>query len=88
MNFDELSILSETFEEDELSALNSLPRNQEGLVSLLEHLQSFDSIQAWCYLFEEFLPILTKEQYEDLKAKAKSVWSEDGLATMLPELLP
>lgn len=86
MSFDELSTLDENFEEDELTALEALPRNQDGLSILLDHLRSFDSEQAWCYLFNEFLPVLTVEQYRKLKEQAKSVWGEDGLSSMLPHI--
>lgn len=88
MDLDELSTLSDTFEEDELVALNALPRNQDGLLKLLGHLRSYDSMQAWIFLFDEFLPVLTDEQFQSLKDQAKSVWGADGLPVMWPNVFP
>lgn len=88
MSLDELTTLSDSFEEDELSALNALPRDQVGLKQLLDHLESFDSLQAWCLLFEEFFHLLTEDQYRDLMNQAQSVLSNDGLTNLLPHMFP
>lgn len=86
MKLDELTTLSDSFEEDELRALDELPRNHKGLEQLLDHLQSFDSLQAWCFLFEEYLELLTDVQLDKLKGQAQALFDNEPLSVLLPHI--
>lgn len=86
MDIDDLSVLSPTFDEDEEKALEALPRNKKGLSKLLSHLESFDSLNAWCYLFEEYSKLLTDDQLWWLKDKASSIFDIEVLVALLPDL--
>lgn len=86
MKLDELTTLSDSFEEDELRALDKLPRNHEGLEQLLDHLQSFDSLQAWCFLFEEYLELLTDIQLDEFKDQAQALFDKESLSILLPHI--
>lgn len=86
MDIDDLSVLSPTFDEDEEKALVALPRNKKGLSKLLSHLESFDSLNAWCYLFEEYSKLLTDDQLWWLKDRASSIFDLEVLVALLPDI--
>lgn len=86
MDIDDLSVLSPTFDEDEEKALDALPRNKIGLSKLLSHLESFDSLNAWCFLFQEYSELLTDDQLWWLKGRASSIFDWEALAALLPDI--
>lgn len=86
MDIDDLSVLSPTFDEDEEKALVALQRNKKGLSKLLSHLESFDSLNAWCYLFEEYSKLLTDDQLWWLKDRASSIFDLEVLVALLPDI--
>lgn len=86
MDIDDLSVLSPTFDEDEEKSLDALPRNKIGLSKLLSHLESFDSLNAWCFLFQEYSELLTDDQLWWLKDRASSIFDWEALAALLPDI--
>ena len=84
MDFTDLKPSSPTFDENEAALLRALPKTKEGLIELLSHLDSFDSHAVWQFLIEEFVQLMTDEQYRILKERARLALGDDGL----PELLP
>lgn len=88
MKSDELTTLSDSFEEDERRVFDELPRNHEGLEQLLDHLRAFDSLQAWCFLFEEYPELLTDTQLDELKDQAQALFDEESLSILLPHIFP
>ena len=83
LDIDDLSVLSPTFDEDEENALDALPRNKKGLSKLLSHLESFDSLNAWCFLFQEYSELLTDDQLWWLKDRASSIFDWEVLTALL-----
>ena len=86
LDIDDLSVLSPTFDEDEEKALDALPRNKKCLSKLLSHLESFDSLNAWCFLFREYSELLTEDQLWWLKDRASSVFDWEVLSALLPDV--
>lgn len=86
MDIDYLSVLSPTFDEDEEKALDALPRNKKGLAKLLSHLESFDSLNAWRFLFQEYSELLTDDQLWCLKDRASSIFDREALTALLPDI--
>lgn len=76
MKLEDVSLLSETFYEDEEKALNDLPRNAIGLEELLNYVECNDgSYLAWEVLLDDFSFLMTDEMLTRLKQKAKALWN-------------
>lgn len=86
LDIDNLSVLSPTFDEDEEKTLDALPRNKKGLSKLLSHLESFDSLNAWCFLFQEYSDLLSDDQLWWLKDRASSIFDGEILSALLPDV--
>lgn len=86
MDIDDLSVLSPTFDEDEEKALGALPRNKKGLSKLLSYIESFDSINAWCFLFQKYSDLLTDDQLWWLKNRASAIFDWEILTAALPDV--
>ena len=86
LTIDDLSVLSPAFGEDEEKALEALPKNKKGLTKLLGYLELFDSLNAWCFLFWEYGELLTDDQLQWLKDRARSIFDWDILSTLLPDV--
>lgn len=84
MDIEELSTENDVFDEE--AALESLPKNREGLAKLLTYLHAFDSLPAWCYLFEEYGQILTQKEHARLKQQALAIFDRSMLCDFLPDV--
>lgn len=84
MDIDELSTENDIFDEE--SALESLPKDREGLAKLLTYLHAFDSLPAWCYLFEEYGKLMTQEEYEAFEKQALAIFDRSMLYVFLPDV--
>ena len=84
MDFTDLKPSSPTFDENEAALLKALPKTKEGLIALLSHLDSFDGHAAWLFLYEEFVQLMTDEQYRILKERTRLALGDDGLSEVLP----
>ena len=87
MDFTDLKPSSPTFDENEAALLRALPKTKEGLIELLSHLDSFDSHAVWRFLLEEFVQLMSDEQYRILKERARLALGDDGLSEVLPSAI-
>ena len=69
MILDELDLRSESFYTDEISALESVPRTEEGLQELLDYLDEMDSLPGYKVLFEDFINLLTTKKKDEMKKR-------------------
>ncbi|MDO4485554.1 MAG: hypothetical protein Q4C46_03060 [Bacillota bacterium] len=65
---------SAQYEEEELKALTSLPRNSDGFEALLDYLDKYDSMQAYEILFLDFSMYLTLNERKDKEERASKLF--------------
>ena len=76
VKLDELSLEDDDFLEKEMEALESLPRDENGLEELLNYLQWMDSYQGWRCLFEDYGEIMNRELYLGMRDKVQGIFDD------------
>lgn len=79
MKLSSLNLGDKKFFEKERSALEQLPRTEEGKAELLDHLKWIDSLEGYLVLYHEFLPLLTEEERNWADARVKKIFDPEVL---------
>lgn len=85
---EELTPLHHSFLEDEIDALEALPRNQEGLAELLSYLRGFDSFEGWRVLFQDYSDLMEPSFLEEMRQKANQLFDPAFWFAVEPCVLP